>query len=80
MVLQIVELQNKKRFLPKMQPTQRKFMNFENRCNAELSKIGHHFNNNVIKKMILSKNVNKKYAPKLVLAMKKRERFQCFLT
>ena len=27
---------------------QRKFMNFGNWCNGELSKIGHHFSNNVI--------------------------------
>ena len=31
------------RFLPKNQHTQRKFMNFENWCNGELSKLGHHF-------------------------------------
>ena len=36
------------RFLPKNQHTQRKFMNFENWCNGELLKIGHHFSNKVI--------------------------------
>ena len=42
-------------------------MNFENWCNGELSKIGHHFSNYLIKKMMLSKNFdNKKCAPKLV--------------
>ena len=42
-------------------------MIFENWWNGKLSKIGHHFSNNVIQKMILSKNVeNKKFAPKLV--------------
>ena len=29
-------------------------MNFENWCNGELSKIGHHFNNKVIKNLMLS--------------------------
>ena len=29
-------------------------MNFENWCNGELSKIGHHFNNKVIKNLKLS--------------------------
>ena len=41
------------RYLPKNQHTQRKFMNFENFCNGKLSKIGNHFSNNVIKKMML---------------------------
>ena len=56
------------RFFPKkIQHTPRKFMNFENWCNGELSKIGHHFSNYLIKKMMLSKNFdNKKCAPKLV--------------
>ena len=31
------------RFLPKNQLTQRKLLNFENWCNGEGSKIGHHF-------------------------------------
>ena len=30
-------------FLPKKQQTQRKFLNFENWTNGEVSKIGHHF-------------------------------------
>ena len=32
-------------FLPKNQHTQKKFLNFENWCSGELSKIGHHFSN-----------------------------------
>ena len=31
------------RFLPKNQHTRRKILNFENWCNGEVSKIGHHF-------------------------------------
>ena len=38
------------RFLPKNQRTQETFFNFENWCNGELSKIGHHFCNKVILK------------------------------
>ena len=54
-------------FLLKNQHTQRKLLNFENWCNDELSKIGHHFSNKMIFKLMLSKNVNnKKCAPKLV--------------
>ena len=34
-----------KTFLPKNQHTQWKLLNFENWCNGELSKIGHHFSN-----------------------------------
>ena len=45
------------RFLLKNQHTQRTFLNFENWSNGELSKIGHHFNNKVISKLMLSKNV-----------------------
>ena len=30
-------------FLPKNQHTQRKLLNFENWCNGEVSKFGHHF-------------------------------------
>ena len=41
-------------------------MNFEFWINGELSKVGYHFSNKVIRKLILSKNVNKKCAPKLV--------------
>ena len=36
------------RFLPKNQHTQRKLLNFENWCNGEVSKIGHHISNKVI--------------------------------
>ena len=47
--------------------------NFENRCNGELSKICHHFSNNVILKMILSKNVNnKKCASKFCIIQSKK--------
>ena len=44
-------------FLP---VNQRKSLNFENWCSGELSKIGHHFSNKVILKLMLSKNVNDK--------------------
>ena len=48
-------------------------MNFENWCNGELSKIGHHFSNKVILKMMLSKNINnKKCAPELVFFNEKK--------
>ena len=40
------------RFLPMNQPTQRKLLNFENWVNGELSKIGPHFSNKVIQKLI----------------------------
>ena len=40
------------RFLHKNQLTQRKLLNFEFWINGELSKIGHHFSNNVIQKLI----------------------------
>ena len=46
------------RFLPKNQHTQNQLLNFENWCSGELSKVGHHFSNKVVKKLILSKNVN----------------------
>ena len=36
-------VQKLERFLPKNQHTQRKFLNFENWVNGEVSKIGHHF-------------------------------------
>ena len=56
-------------FSRKNQPTQRKLLNFENWCSDELSKIGHHFSNKIILKLMLSKNVNnKKCDPKLTLA------------
>ena len=35
-------------------------MNFENWYNGELTKIGHRFRNNVIEKIMLSKDVNNK--------------------
>ena len=31
------------RFLPKYQLAHRKSLNFENRCNGDVSKLGHHF-------------------------------------
>ena len=47
-------------------------MNFENWCNGERSKIEYFFSNNVILKMMLSKDGNnKKCAPKLVFFNKK---------
>ena len=52
MVIRVVKLFEQgiqlERFLPKNQHTHRKLLNFENWCNGELSKIGHHFSNNVI--------------------------------
>jgi hypothetical protein len=46
----------------------------------ELSKIGHHFSNKKIQKLILSKNVNnKKCAPKLVFFKKKLRKVRRFL-
>ena len=36
------------RFLPKNQHTQRKLLNFENWVNGEVSKIGHHLENEVL--------------------------------
>ena len=63
------------RFLHKNQHTQRKSLNFEFWINGELSKIGHHFSNKVIQKLILSKNVNnKKSAPKLAFFNEKKLR------
>ena len=53
-------------FLHKNQHIQRKLLNFENWCSDELSKIGHHFNNKIISKLMLSRIVkDKKGAPKL---------------
>ena len=50
-------------------------MNFEDWCNGELSKIGYHFSNKVIYKLILSRNVNnKKCAPKLLFFNEKNEK------
>ena len=60
-------------FLPKNQHSQKKLLNFENWCSGRLSKIGHHFGNKVILKLILSKNVNnKKRSPKLVFFNEKK--------
>ena len=63
-------------FLHKNQHTRRKLLNFEFWINnGEVSKIGHHFSNKKIQKLILSKNVNnKKCALKLVFSMKKKIR------
>ena len=48
-------------------------MNFENWHNAELSKIGHHFSNDMILKIMLLKNVNnKKCAPKFIFFNEKK--------
>ena len=47
-------------FLQKNQHTQRKLLNFEFWINGELSKIGHHFSNKVIKKKIHQKMSIKK--------------------
>ena len=50
-------------------------LNFEFWINGELSKIGHHFSNKKIQKLILSKNVNnKKCAAQLVFFNKKIEK------
>ena len=47
MAIPVVEFSNGgtklERFLPKNQHTQRKFLNFENWVDGEMSKIGHHF-------------------------------------
>ena len=48
------------RFLPKNQHTLRKLLNFDFWINGELSKIGHGISNKIIRKWILSKNVNNK--------------------
>ena len=50
-------------------------MNFENSCSGELSKIGHHFNDKMILKLMLSRIVkNRKCAPKLVFSIEKKIR------
>ena len=77
MVIQVVEFSSGgtklERCLPKNQQAQRKLLNFENWCCGKLSKIGHHFSNKVIKKIMLSKIVNnKKYALKLVFFNEKK--------
>ena len=56
------------RFLHKNQHTQRKFLNFEFWINGDLSKIGHHFSNEVIYVN------NKKCAPKVVFFNEKNEK------
>ena len=47
MVIRVVEFSiggtKLERFLPKNRHTQRKLLNFENWCNGEVPKIGHHF-------------------------------------
>ena len=49
-----------------------KLLNFENWCNGEVSKIGHHLENKVIK-IDIKKNVsNKKCGPELIFSMKMR--------
>ena len=58
-------------FLPENQHIQRKLLNFENWCSGELPKIGHHFNNKMIYKLMISKNV-KQCAPKLVFFNEKK--------
>ena len=45
-------------FLPKNQHTQRKLLDFENRVNGEVSKIGNHFKNQIDLKLMLSKTKN----------------------
>ena len=50
-----------------------KLLNFENWSSGELSKLGIILENKVIKKMMLSKNLNcKVYAPKFVFFNEKR--------
>ena len=51
-------IQRFERFLCQNPHTQMKSLNFENWCIAELSKIGHHFSNKRLQKLISSKNVN----------------------
>ena len=76
----ILGIQFIKKLLPKNQRTQRKYWILSFGF-IGLSKIGHHFSNKVIKKLILSKHVNnKKCAPKLVFFNeKKNKRLDNFL-
>ena len=71
MVIQVVEFSGGgykiRRFLPKNQNTPRKLLNLENWCSGKLSKFGHHFSNNEILKLILSKHTNNKNYPKWVV-------------
>ena len=65
------EIQNKKYFWLKINCSQIKLLNFENRSSGELSQIGH-------LKTDLSKNVNnKKCTPKIVLFNEKKVRKIC---
>jgi hypothetical protein len=64
------------RFLHKNQHTQRKLLNFEFWINGELSKIGHHFSNKKIKKMILSKNVNDKKCARKKVFFNEKEKIE----
>jgi hypothetical protein len=52
MVIRVVEFSSGgtklEKHFPKDQQTQRKILNFENWCNGKVSKIGHHFTNEVI--------------------------------
>ena len=63
MVIRVVEFSNRgyklEQYFPKNQHTQRKLLNFENWCNCELSKIGYHFSNKLIQKLMLSKKCQK---------------------
>ena len=53
----------------------KEIIKFEFWINGELSKIGHHFINKAIRKLILSKNVNnKKCAPQLSFFNEKKLR------
>ena len=60
MTIRVVEFSSRdtklERFLHTNQNTQTKLLNLEFWINGELSKIGHHFDNKVIQKLILSKN------------------------
>jgi hypothetical protein len=64
MVIRVVEFSREgtklERFLPKNQHIQRKFLNFENWDSSALSEIRHHFSNEEIQKLMLSKNVMNK--------------------
>ena len=53
-------VQNLKDFALESTYPEGKLLNFEFCINGEPSKIGHHLSNKVIKKLILSKNVNNK--------------------
>ena len=66
--IQVVELLNGgtklERILPKNQHNQRKLLNFEFWIDGKLSKIGHHFSNKVIYKLIFIEKCHiKKCAP-----------------